>query len=441
MSIITSSTAIISTSDPKVGWQDGSDRRGTWEIITTSHALFELVMAVQSTVDIQNNGQIKTARYNWIIKLYLVIVGDRSFNKALNTSNDSEQCNTSEKIKWTITHSYFANMGGIYNNRKVAVTAAHISQIPEVYNRLNLTEDMVKDKGKRDYFAKGLAVLQISQLVLSLIVRAYRNLPFSQLETLTLAFSVCGVATYVAYWYKPQDVGLPISIKEMNGLESRRFDKSYDNFWNILTNSERSSTNEDYDRIENDNIPKGTSQITHGSIPVLAMLSAAFGSLHLIAWNFEFPTNIEQLLWRITTIASVAVPVMGLITIPLAQITIPAGDPREFMRDCLRLLRELSWDQPDRQDIRQARADLEKIYIEPDFETDAARMRNESCCHGANPEHLPDPLNLTDPFDLFDLFHPLTALHVTRDLLNLLPAPDPVVALRLVYEPEDSLTK
>ena len=49
-------------------------------------------------------------------------------------------------------------------------------------------------------------------------------------------------------------------------------------------------------------------------LPVVAML---FGALHCIGWNFNFPTDIEQLLWRIGSLAITAIPsilfVFGLL--------------------------------------------------------------------------------------------------------------------------------
>jgi len=49
-------------------------------------------------------------------------------------------------------------------------------------------------------------------------------------------------------------------------------------------------------------------------LPVAAIL---FGGLHCICWNFDFPTDIEQLLWRVGSLAITSIPsilfVFGLI--------------------------------------------------------------------------------------------------------------------------------
>ena len=41
---------------------------------------------------------------------------------------------------------------------------------------------------------------------------------------------------------------------------------------------------------------------------VLAIVAAIFGGLHLIAWGFQFPSHIEQSLWRIGSLTITAFP-------------------------------------------------------------------------------------------------------------------------------------
>ena len=123
-----------------------------------------------------------------------------------------------QEAKWTLTHCYFANMGGLYiQNRSPPpenrlLTAGHFANSWECINVLNLLEDDLNDKSKANYFTKAIAVIQIIQLLLSLIVRKVRHLAFSQLETLTLAFAICGVLTYICSWYKPQNIKRPMQV-------------------------------------------------------------------------------------------------------------------------------------------------------------------------------------------------------------------------------------
>lgn len=173
---------------------------------------------------------------------------------------------------------------------------------------------------------------------------------FSQLETLTLALSVCGVCTHVACWYKPQNINVPFTVRLRDRIETRLMrdvlggysDKTYDNFWNIINNHGWHSK-KGRSRVGNDNMPHSSPSIAHLATPVLAILPTAFGCIHLIAWNYGCPAEIEQLAWRIAVSTSAATPLIGLLAIPLAQIIVQFGDPCAFVYDCRHVLQELSW--------------------------------------------------------------------------------------------------
>ena len=43
---------------------------------------------------------------------------------------------------------------------------------------------------------------------------------------------------------------------------------------------------------------------------VFALFGVIFGGLHCIGWNFKFPTHSEQTLWRSTSLAIAAIPLI-----------------------------------------------------------------------------------------------------------------------------------
>lgn len=43
---------------------------------------------------------------------------------------------------------------------------------------------------------------------------------------------------------------------------------------------------------------------------IVVPATAIFGACHLIGWNFEFPTPVESLLWRIASVCCVVVPLL-----------------------------------------------------------------------------------------------------------------------------------
>jgi len=96
--------------------------------------------------------------------------------------------------------------------------------------------------------------------------------------------------------------------------------------------------------------------------------------MHAIAWHFEFPSTLERILWQTATVVAAGSPVLGLVTIPLAQLTISAGDSQLFMRNCLRLMREYSWHVSMKDPVNKAYEELEKIFAMPD-DTDPEAKR------------------------------------------------------------------
>lgn len=278
-----------------------------------------------------------------------------------------------KKTKWTLAHCYFANMGGfmyIAGEKRVLATAQQLAEAQDLsYANPETTVEDIEDKSKQDWLAKLYAALQISQLILSIITRHIQSVQFSQLETVTLSFAICGVLIYWTYFHKPQNINRAIELKfdtplsndvstnragdaqkATDWISSLQSEKTFDSLWAIMLNKQPGSKETDSlerqkaPRIPNDNIPmyKSNTDI-HPAVYVLALASGLFGAIHAIAWNFEFPTEAEKLLWKIATSISAASPVVGLLTIPFAQSTKSSGDHELFALNCLRLMQEYSW--------------------------------------------------------------------------------------------------
>ena len=416
--------ATVSLSDDQpVGWQAGADSRGTWAIVSSClstifactwsiqhlnvpgkptldgkwarifrsckwmvinilfpefivlQAAFELFMAIQALRLMEKAG--KSVAYPWWYNLFRSPVQQLSDSwrclremlsySHLSDSRDFEDQKPAESPEWTLTHCFFANMGGFYyehGESRFPLTAPQIAEQPNGFDSPEMQEEDIQDRSKRDWFAKGIAALQFSQLILSLIVRRAQGLDFSQLETITLGFVVCGALIYLIYLYKPQNVETSFEVKSGGTAGAPiQFERTYDSFWDILTNKRTDTANiNEVDRIPNDNIPIVRNSSVHPGILLLAVASGLFGALHAIAWNFDFPTAIERIFWHTATVIAAVSPLVGLITIPFAQLTVSSGDPRVFMANCLRLLREFSWQPLDKDIAEAAHQNLEDIY-------------------------------------------------------------------------------
>lgn len=155
-----------------------------------------------------------------------------------------------KKRKWTLAHCYFANMGGFMytkGGKRFLVTAQQLAMVKGLsYANPEITVEDIKDKSKQDWLAKLFAALQISQLILSIITRHIQGVPFSQLETVTLSFAICGVLIYCAYFHKPQNIARAIEFKDDTHETAAWFstlqsEKTYDSLWAIMRNKAPSS--------------------------------------------------------------------------------------------------------------------------------------------------------------------------------------------------------
>ncbi|KAK8093513.1 hypothetical protein PG997_000198 [Apiospora hydei] len=348
---------------------------------------------------------------------------------------DEEAQNVNDKIEeapsWTLTHCFLANMGGFryqHGRKRFPLTALQIAENKSgLFNNPEMTENDIQERSKQDWFVKVIATLQFLQLALSLIVRTSQGIAFSQLETITVGFAVCGAIVYLLYFYKPQGVQacfVSCLPQASPGLSSSaqllQYTKTYDSFWDVLRNKRRSDEDDSsnsttiVDRIPNDNIPISQNQWAHPGIFLLALTSALFGAMHAIAWNFEFPSVPEKVLWHVATIVSAASPVAGLLLIPVAQLTMSSGDPHVFLGNCLRLVREaswhvydkapwhvydeVSWHLHDKDAVQTVYKRLESIYLKPDPDCEDAQVPYKEIFSGS-------PAASRLPRQMVDLFN------------------------------------
>ena len=223
---------------------------------------------------------------------------------------------------WTLSHSYYANMGGIrvrlgQPNRQadeigpsyyVTGTMLENPECPkaiiEAILRHGLSEDDIPDRSNGDPFTKSLAVV----LVLSVIARKAQKIATSPLEIVTLAFAIIAVLIYAACWDLPQGVdGATIVVaptdesdlsRTVDSLKSGRPGSPFGVFFYMS----------DAEKIYPDRVPNDTRGDAFGTLLWSMAIALLFGGLHCLAWNFEFPSNAERVIWRCASITSATIP-------------------------------------------------------------------------------------------------------------------------------------
>lgn len=168
------------------------------------------------------------------------------------------------------------------------------------------SEAELNDKSKSDGLVKFIALVQLLWLVLQLIARAAQGQPSSQLEIMALAYAVCAVVIYGLSWFTPKDVSQPVVLQ-----------------------AARSPSQAEMETVQKVSILSAPLAMPgHYALPNSALLrsgspigwqigflfgAVAFGLVHLAAWNFEFPTSVEQWLWRAFSLTLTGSPAILLV--------------------------------------------------------------------------------------------------------------------------------
>jgi hypothetical protein len=230
--------------------------------------------------------------------------------------------------EWTLVHSFYVNMGGLLCRGSLSDTDTYPIMANTLVNTLNNKSDMdhlklldlskadIEDKSKADWLLKAIAVTQITWLIMNVWARAVTHLPVTQLEIATVAFSLMAIATYASCWWKPKDVGQPTLLTRLPGSMAADNKRCFQSFFRrLLVPSESEYLIQDLDRprIHNDTIwMEGKPPMPQVMLVLMALSSIAFGGLHFLAWNFEFPSEAELVLWRVACITSAILPVISL---------------------------------------------------------------------------------------------------------------------------------
>ncbi|KAF8331027.1 uncharacterized protein EI90DRAFT_2921046 [Cantharellus anzutake] len=204
---------------------------------------------------------------------------------------------------WTLTHSYFVNMGGFFDYFTQEVVEPDGNEDPctlfEKYpgiihksgddRKVAITREQILDRSKGDFLAKSVVVLQLLWFTTQYAGRWASHLPRSQLETMTLAYAALSILIYALWWHKPLDVHFPIPVTEETHPDPQNSEAIADQVMPKMENASNPTSP-----------PAETLETT--SLWILAVTGIIFGGIHCLAWSFPFPTRAEKLLWRISAI-------------------------------------------------------------------------------------------------------------------------------------------
>ncbi|KAI9513415.1 hypothetical protein F5148DRAFT_4059 [Russula earlei] len=265
-----------------------------------------------------------------------------------------------EREGWTLTHGFFAIMGGFMEyegNKPIRVLLPEQLESYSLSGNGNfprIAKAEIEDKSKGDAISKTLIILQIGWFVTQCIARKAQDLPVTELELITVAFATLNFVMYLLWWDKPLNVQRGVRVYKKRGFEQPIDDpddevetSGTDGFWGALQAdfselpavislgpfASRRSPDDDswltrvfmwpllksslilYGEDEEHEMRVHTfypgywaADIDISSLFIMAV-ALAFGIVHCIGLTFTFPSNMERSVWRSSSVIITVVPI------------------------------------------------------------------------------------------------------------------------------------
>ncbi len=324
-----------------VDWTSSPNARGTIDIIWS--CLFVVFLSTWTTLH-NNVPPVKKGRL-WrlrnqallmgvglIAPEYVATIAFTELRTALTVQSHMKGLGYKE---WTLAQSFFVAMGGYMLNfngdhkpisaenfikwqrsgtirvlrstetvlseprsHSVDSASTELTSVPKLVKALRLgshgsavelpwvSKEDIASRGKADVFLKGIACAQIGWLLVQYIARRAQSLATSSIEALTVAYVVCALFSYSAWWKKPYDLETPTTVAVSPEHEVT----------SLLEDGPHSiPMNDDPD------LPLLHNVLWTYVLPCTAAV-LSFSTLHFLAWNDHFDTLTEEWLWRASSI-------------------------------------------------------------------------------------------------------------------------------------------
>ncbi|KAI0062783.1 hypothetical protein BV25DRAFT_1991323 [Artomyces pyxidatus] len=238
------------------------------------------------------------------------------------------------KSKWTTRHGFFIIMGGFhyYVNGEPRHPLYFEDVLHLVRNAYLVppTEDEIRGWSQGDALSKTIAVIQTLWSILQGVARHIEHRPITQLEVMTLAYTTMTVAMYVVWWYKPKNVGSAtrVAVKTLPTPKSAKASGAEKDYWFWHAVVLVSGMQDPFvDLRTKSRIPTfysgGTGKDSDLYADIFALAAAmVFGAIHCAAWSYTFPSDVERLIWRVSSVAIIAIPGL-LLSFVQAWVILP----------------------------------------------------------------------------------------------------------------------
>ncbi|KAF2193614.1 hypothetical protein K469DRAFT_549960 [Zopfia rhizophila CBS 207.26] len=328
--IITGS--LTSSADGRInGWNPQPNSRGTmdiaWTCVTTTFLCTYSILCLNCPASNESWWRTQARKLMW---MGIAISGPEFALTAaagqLAAARDSvKSFRALGHSKWTYRHAFFANMGGFelipQDGAPFRINSKHIHWLVsrKYIDFPGVSDEELWDKSKQDTLAKLITCFQVGYLILQCIGRVVQGIALTTLELSTMAIVVCAIMTSVCWIAKPLDVRYPIRIRmdvtvaqvlqEAGPIAARPYRQTPLDFVDDLTPSWALNVQpfmkmpvgpfkRPIPRIGDSRLP----WLTWTENSCLCFGTMVYASIHMTGWNFHFPTRVEQILWRVSSL-------------------------------------------------------------------------------------------------------------------------------------------
>ncbi|KAI4215389.1 MAG: hypothetical protein LQ351_002289 [Letrouitia transgressa] len=247
---------------------------------------------------------------------------------------------------WTISHAYFADMGGfVLQTSDWVPFPIDAKQLLWLVRRgfvavPNIRPEAIKDKNKVDGVMRLIMVVQTLWFLANFFGRIAQGYTITVMELTTAAFVYIALPLMWMWRNKPADVSMPETIPTdasmteillAGGDEVRElylYDRTPLDFvsrnewtWSIYWSHAKHHLyrlhllrprTRPVDRLSNASSPVVAAWMWRPGV----LYALSFGAIFIAPWNFSFPTETEKLLWRISSVMYIVTMAAGeLVTI------------------------------------------------------------------------------------------------------------------------------
>jgi hypothetical protein len=330
------------------GWQNGGDSRSSWNILWSSLSTIFACTWTVLHMNVPPPGASKLQnlwrKLRWLLITAIApeLITSYAFGEFLQARHLLAKLKTSEvgQASWGLAHAFYLGMGSVQlrtkdgfkiplcssdssddgwqqpslNSDIVALHGKKLLQYPEI------TKLEIQDRSKADTFAKVFTLLQSLWFVLNVIGRRIQRLPISPLELSCIAYVFCTLITYMFWWHKPKDILTTMTIPCAFSLSEMP-----PKIQTSIINFNKATGGTCHYRWRKLHLPDTEAQVLsviRGRMPALMglLVGLIFCCIHIFAWNYTFPSNAEELLWKICNVGAAAIPILCLAIVYIRSI-------------------------------------------------------------------------------------------------------------------------